>query len=189
MCYYFNMKILSKKHSSEVIKNLNLNRVPELVLGVYDKDAIIKFCNNYPSDRYILRDVDNPSGKYFFCKNVNECVESAKSYSGNFSLGISCFSYKNIILLGEIILTKNNITIVASNDKDANHRNVYQKAVIDTTTTLDDDKLWDVEGVESLIKYLVEHNIYDVIVEFVIYDQPVGVNNHKVLIVELRSNY
>ena len=183
------MKILSKKHSSEVIKNLNLNRVPEIVLSAYDQQSIIQFCKKYPSTKYILRDVDNPSGAYFFGKNVDECLESAKKYVGNFSLGISCFSYKNIVLLGEILLTKNGVTIVATDDGEVHHRNVYQKAIINTTTTLDNDKLWDVDGVETLIQYLVEHNVYDVIVEFVVYDQPVGVNNHKVLVVELRSDY
>jgi len=36
---------------------------------------------------------------------------------------------------------------------------------------------------------LIKHNLYDVIVEFVIYRDSVGVNKERVLIVELRSEY
>ncbi|MBR1987944.1 MAG: hypothetical protein IKA36_02775 [Clostridia bacterium] len=104
-------------------------------------------------------------------------------------MAVSCFAYENIVLLGEICLTKDGVTIVGSNHKDAHHRNVYQKAIINCKTTLDDDKIWDVLGVEELIAYVAGHNLYDVIVEFVVYDKPVGVNNQKVLIVELRSDY
>ena len=183
------MKINSKKHSSELIKMLNLNRVPEIVCTQYNKAEIREFCENYVEKTYILRDVVNPSGKYYLCKNVEECVNNALNYEGAFSLAVSCFAYENIVLLGEVLLTKDNITIVASNDKTTHHRNVYQKATINTTTTLDDKKLWRVKGADQIIKYVAENNLYDVIVEFVVYDKNVGVNNDKVLIVELRSDY
>ena len=183
------MKINSKKHSSDVIKKLNLNRVPELICSFYEPGIINDFCNKYIAKKYVLRDLESPSGKYFICKSKEECVACAKEYSGAFSLAVSCFAYDNIALLGEILLTKESVTIVGGNAKGINHRTVYQNAIINTKTTLDDDKIWDVEGVEELIKYIVEHNLYDVIVEYVVYESPVGLNNEKVLIVELRSDY
>ena len=183
------MKILSKSHSSRMISNLNLNRVPEVVCTTYEESVINSFCNKYVANKYILRDVENPSGKYFFCTCKEDCLNFAKEYSGAFSLAVSCFAYGNIVLLGEIYLTKNNVTLVGGNDKGIVHRNVYEKAIINTSTTLDDDKIWEVDGVEELISYIIKHNLYDVIVEFVVYDKPVGINNEKVLIVELRSDY
>jgi len=183
------MKIESKKHSASVIKKLNLNRVPEIVCDVYEASVIESFCDKYVANKYILRDVENPSGKYFICKSKQDCLTYAKEYSGSFSLAISCFAYENIVLLGEVLLIKDKITIVATNEIGVAHRNVYQKAIINTTTSLYDDAVWAVEGAESLINYIVEHNLYDVIIEFVVYDKPVGVNNNKVLITELRSDY
>jgi len=56
-------------------------------------------------------------------------------------------------------------------------------------TTMEDDKLWEVPGFNDLIKYVIEHNLKDTIVEFVVFNHNVGVNNEKVLIVELRSDY
>lgn len=183
------MNIKSKKHSNEVIKMLNLNRVPENVFPVYNEQMITEFCLKNPSSMYILRDVENPSGNYYLCKTKEDCIINAKNYTGAFSLGISCFAYTNIVLLGEIVLTKNDITIVATDDKTLNHRTVYQNPIINKTTTIEDNSLFDIDGVELVINYLAEHNLYDVIVEFVVYDKPVGTNNDKVLIVELRSNY
>lgn len=183
------MKINSKKQSANIIKKLNLNRVPEVVCEIYEPSVIETFCNKYFAKRYILRDAENPSGKYYLCNNKEECLKNAKEYLGTFSLAVSCFAYENIVLLGEVFLTKESVTIVGGNAKGVVHRNVYQNAIINTTTTLDDDKIWDVDGVEDLINYIVNHNLYDVIVEYVIYDKPVGLNNDKVLITELRSDY
>ena len=183
------MRIESKKQSASIIKMLNLNRVPEVVCDVYETAVIESFCDKYVAKTYILRDVENPSGKYFLCNNKAECLVNAKEYKGSFSLAISCFAYENIVLLGEMCLTKDSILIVGSNDKNTRHRNVYQNAIINTKTTIDDNSIWSVNGVKEIFQYVVEHNLYDVIVEFVVYDKPVGLNRDKVLITELRSDY
>ena len=104
-------------------------------------------------------------------------------------LAVSCFKYKNIVLLGEVCLTKHNISIIAGNNKSIHHRNICDCVLINTTTTIDDKKLWQVKGVEEIIQYMLKHNLIDIIVEFVVYDRPVGVKNENVLIVELRSEY
>ena len=106
------MKILSKEESSKIISRLNLNGVPEVVFHKYDREAVEKFCDKYVVSRYILRDLENPSGQYYFCKNKAECVESAKNYKGAFSLGVSCFAYKNIVLLGDVQLKKDSIKMI-----------------------------------------------------------------------------
>ena len=183
------MQIKSKKESSNLIKNLNLNRVPELVLNTYNENEITKFCEANKSNLYILRDLVNPNGSYYFCKTKEEVLKNAINYKGAFSLAISCFAYDNRILVGDILITKENITITARNDKDANHRNIYENPLINLTTTLEDDRLWSIKGCKEIITYVIDHNLYNIIVEFVVYNKNVGTNNEKVLIVELRTNY
>ena len=183
------MKIISKEESSKIIARLNLNGVPEIVLHKFNKKLIEEFCDKFVVSKYILRDLENPIGQYYFCKNKTECCICAKNYKGTFSLGVSCFAYKNIVLLGDIQVKKDSVTLVARTDENANHRNIYDQTEINFTTTLDDEKLWDIQGFDLLIKYILDHNLYDVIVEFVVFDRNVGVNNEKVLIVELRSEY
>lgn len=184
------MKIESKRHSSETIRRLRLNGVPELVLHEYDENAIVNFCNKYPSSKYIFRDLSTPNGKYYFASNIEECLSCAKTYESTFSIGISCFSYGGVILLGEILVSGNNITLVARTDDKATHRNIYEQSEINfVNTTMENDKLWAVPGFNDLIKYIIEHNLKDTIVEFVVFNHNVGINNEKVLIVELRSDY
>lgn len=184
------MKIESKRHSAETIKRLRLNGVPEIVLHELDEQAIKNFCSKYPSTKYILRDLSTPTGKYYFASNLEECLNYSKTYDSTFSIGISCFSYGGVILLGEILVSNNNITLVARTDDKATHRNIYDQSEINfVNTTMEDDRLWEVPGFNDLIKYVIEHNLKDTIVEFVVFNHNVGVNNEKVLIVELRSDY
>ena len=183
------MKILSKKQSSEIIKKLGLNRVPEIILSQYDKDAICNFCNTHPSTKYILRDLDNPNGKYFSCKDKDECINNATNYIGNFSLAISCFSYNKIVLLGEILINKSQISLIARDDENANHRNIHENPKYNIITNIEDNKLWKIDGFEDIANCIIKHRLYDIIVEFVVYDKCVGTNNEKALIVELRSEY
>ena len=49
--------------------------------------------------------MSTPTGKYYFASNLEECLTYAKTYENTFSIGISCFSYGGVILLGEILNT------------------------------------------------------------------------------------
>ena len=104
-------------------------------------------------------------------------------------MAVSCVSYTGKILLGEVMIKNNRIIIGARNDKDSHHRNIYDNPCINLDTDWDDKRLWKVNGVEDLFNYLVSKKLFDVIVEFVVYDHGVGTHNNNVLVVELRSNY
>lgn len=183
------MEVKSKRHSSELIRDLNLNRVPEMILDKYDASKIEDFCNQYQEPVYILRDLDSPSGMFFVCKSKEECLKNAKNYPGHFSLAVSYSSYTGKVLLGDIMIDNNRVVIGARNDSASHHRNIYENACINLDTDWDDKRLWKVHGVEKVFNYVLSKNIFNVVVEFVVYDKKVGVNNEDVLIVELRSKY
>ena len=183
------MIIKSKKHSSELIKKLDLNRVPEILLDEYDYDKISAFCDKYKEPLYILRDLESANGMYFFCKSKSECLENAKEYKGRFSLAVSCSSYEGKILLGDIMIGDNRVVIGARNDPLSHHRNIYDKPCICLDTDWDDKRLWKVDGVEKLFNYILSKKLFNVVVEFVVYDRKVGINQDEVLIVELRTDY
>lgn len=183
------MEVKSKRHSSELIKQLEINGVPEIIFTTYDAAKIEIFCELNPASVYVLRDLSNPSGQYYICKSKQECIDNAKNYNGAFSLAISCVSYEGKVLLGEIMISNNRVMIGARNDKESHHRNIYDNPCINLDTTWDDKRLWKVAGVEDLFNYLTAKNIFDTIVEFVVYDHKVGTQNNNVLVVELRSKY
>ena len=56
-------------------------------------------------------------------------------------------------------------------------------------TTIEDNKLWDIPGFSKIMRYITEHELYDVIVEFSVYDCKIGVNKENVVISELRTAY
>ena len=183
------MEILSKRQSVEIIKKLDLNRVPEIILNEYDEGAINLFCDTYVDRVYMLRDLSSPSGKYFACKSKKECLENARYYKGEFALCVSYESYEGKVLLGDIMISNNRVIIGARSDKESHHRNIYENPCINLDTDWDDKRLWRVDGVKEVFDYLLSKHILDVFVEFVVYDRNVGVNNNCVLIVEMRSKY
>lgn len=183
------MNIKSKKESVRLIKELGLNGVPEEIISSYDESKIREFCSKYPAPIYILRDLYHPNGKYYLCYGVEECLLHAKNYESDFLLGVSVSSYEGKVLLGDILINKEKIVLTARTDKNSHHRNIYSEPEISLNTDWFDKKLWDIKGASSLIEYLVKHSLYDVIVEFVVYDNNVGIKNDKILIVEFRDNY
>ena len=81
------------------------------------------------------------------------------------------------------------VDLTARTDKDADHRNIYKNPKYNLHTNIEDNKLWDIPGFSKIISYISEHELYDVVVEFAVFDCAVGVYNEKVAIFELRSEF
>ena len=183
------MNIKSKKESVRLIRELGINGVPEEIIESYDDDKIRKFCSKYNAKTYILRDLYNPNGQYYLCHSVEECINNAKNYEKDFLLGVSVVSYDGKILLGDIFVNKEKIVLTARTDKNSHHRNIYSEPEIMLDTNWLDKKLYRIPGVDMLLKYITDHSLYDTIIEFVVYDNKVGLKNENVLIVEFRNDY
>lgn len=183
------IKIKSKEHSVELINQMGLNSMPQAVLDKTNPSKVKQFFENNPADEYIIRDIFTPMGKYAFVKNFEEAEEYLKTISANkFSISVS-FNGLERILLGDIFVKDNLVTISASTSESANHRNIYNSPEISLSCELFDDRLWNVPGFEKLIEYINEHNLYEVIVEFAIFKNKVGTQKNNVVIIELRSDY
>lgn len=179
------MKIASKQDSFNQIKKMRLNRVPEIITDNSNPNEVIAFMDKHPASTYVLRDVRYAIGKTFFITNKEECLEKIKKYDGLFSLAVSIKSYSGRKLIGDIFVSGDNVQLTYSTDENANHRNLEKSLY----SNLYDDALWDIPGFNDLIKYITDKNLLNVIVEFAVYDHPVGTNKEKVLIVELRTDY
>ena len=188
------MIIRTKKDSIEQIKRLKLNHFKEEVFGVRDIDKIEEFFIKNPAKEYCLRDSDKASGKFFFVKDFKEAQKFIKKYKNNVTICLSANEYdENIILLGDIKVQKqfgnDVIDLTARTDKDADHRNIYKNPKYNLHTNLENNALWEIPGFSKLIKYITEHELYDLVVEFAVYDCPVGVNKENIAIFELRSEF
>lgn len=186
------MFIKDKADSVAQIEKLGLNHFPEIVCGKHDKKSIEDFVNNFPADEYCLRDPNGTVGKYYFVNTVEEILEKAEEYDGVFTLCVSANPYdEDIVLLGDIKVYKNDnmVDITARTDSSANHRNIYTDPQYNMHISLDCDELWNIPGFSKLMSYISQYELYDVVVEFVVYDCRVGKNKENVVIFELRSEY
>ncbi len=183
------IKIKNKEHSINLIKQMGLNSMPQEVIDKTNVEKLKQFLKNNPADEYIIRDIFSPMGKYKLVKNFDEITNYLSTIDApKYSISVS-FNGLDRVLLGDIYVKDNFVTLSASTSKDANHRNIYDRPEISLSTELFDDKLWDVPGFEKLIDYINTHNLYGIVVEFAIFRNKVGTMHDNVVIIELRSDY
>lgn len=188
------MIVKTKRESIAKRKDLGLNGFPEGLFSVKDLTGIETFFKSNPASEYIIRDPIHPAGKYFFVNSFNECKEKLSQYEELITLNVSWNEFKeDIVLLGDIKVKKSFgtevVDLTARTDSQATHRNIYEEPEYNLHTNLEDDRLWKVPGFSKLINYIVEHELYDVVIEFIVYDCPVGIKKEKIVIAELRSDY
>lgn len=190
MCYHKLMiKIKNKKQSINLINQMGLNSMPQEVFSKENLARVKRFFEKNPAKEYVVRDIFTPMGKYALVKNFDECEKYVSTIPSNkFSLAVS-FNDLERILLGDILVKDNFVTLSASTSPSANHRNIYNNPEISLSCELFEDKLWNVPGFEKIIDYINQHNLFDVVVEFAIFKNKVGTHRDNVVIIELRSDY
>jgi len=186
------MELNAKVQAVLDLKRRNLNNLNQEIVYCNDIENIKSFVKNNPAPEYCMRDLDSPMGQYFFAKDFEQIIEFSKNYDERFLLCVSARSYVDqLVLLGDIRVDKENniVDLTARTDKSATHRNIYENPEFRLHTTLDDDKLWDVPGFLPLIDYISKNSLFNMIVEFGVYNIPLGTKNEKVAIYEIRTNY
>lgn len=188
------IKIKDKKDSIIKMKELGLNYFPLDFFSVEDIEGIKNFFEKNPSPEYVLRCTQKAKGQFFFVKNFEEAL----SLLGNFENEVTvCVSYRpyseDIILVGDICINRqgDNFTVelTATDEQSGTNRNVYQTPKFNFHASLDDDKVWKVPGFAKVARYISEHELYGVIVEFVLFDCKVGVNKENLVVSEIRTAY
>ena len=186
--------IKDKKDSINKMKELRLNFFPLEVFDVSALDEIKAFFDKYPAQEYVMRSPDKTNGNFFYVKDFDEAKGFLKYFNKEVTIDVSYRPYKdNIILVGDIKIHKGPfediVDITARTDSEATQRNIYHAPEYNMHTTLDDNKLWDIPGFSKIARYISDHELYDVIVEFGVYDCKIGVNRENVVITELRTAY
>ena len=94
------------------------------------------------------------------------------------------------LLVGEIeIFSNNDVYITVSTDKKASVRDALKNPIYNLKTNIFSKELKEIEYFNDINTYISKHKLYDVIVEFALYDKNVGINNEKIIIYELRTDY
>ena len=183
-----------KKDSIYKIKQMGLNHFPQDVFEVNDREGIKTFFEEHPAEEYVLRSTTKAAGKFFFVKNFQEAEEKLSNYESEVTISVSMRPYReDIVLLGDIIVKREGgsemVDITARDDENATHRNIYEEPKYNLHASLEDDRAWKIPGFSKIVRYIADHELYDVILEFVVYIGKVGINKENVAIIEMRTGY
>ena len=186
--------IKDKKDSVYKMKQLDLSHFPQDVFEVEDRQAIKEFFEKYPAEEYVLRSPEKASGKFFFVKSYEDAERFLDNYEEEVTISVSMRTYKeDIVLLGDIMVKREGgmeiVDISARDDENANHRNIYSEPQYNFHTSLEDDRLWRLPGFSKLMRYISDHELYDVILEFAVYAVKAGIKKDNVVIIEMRTGY
>lgn len=184
------MIIKNKIESINTINKLNLNRFPEQLFTKSEENQVKDFIEKYPAKYYAIRDREKSGGLFKLKVNQDKVLDEIKDYN-LFSINVSSANYeKNQLLVGEIeIFSNNDVYITVSTDKKASVRDALKNPIYNLETNIFSKELKEIEYFNDIYTYISKHKLYDVIVEFALYDKNVGINNEKIIIYELRTDY
>ena len=188
------IKIKDKKDSIIKMKELGLNYFPLDVFEVDDLSGIKAFFEKYKAEEYVLRSTNKAQGEFYFVKSFDEAVKLLTKFKNEVTLSVSYNEYKDdLIIVGDIKVHKgysgDTVDLTARTDSEATHRNIYENPQYNLHASLDEDRVWRIPGFSKIMRYISDHELYDVIVEFAVYDCKIGVKKDNVVITELRTAY
>ena len=184
------MNINSKIESSKKIKELDLNKFPEQIFTKDNLEAIKEFIEKNPADFYAIRDKSKAGGVFKLKVAADKILEEIDGYN-LFSINVSSANYvDNQLLVGEIeFLSNGEVYAILSLNPAASVRDAIKKPDFNLKTTIFDKKLSRIPHFDYIYKYISDNNLYDIIVEFALFDKEVGEKKEKVIVYELRTNY
>lgn len=181
--------IKNKIESLNFIKQKGLNHFGEEAFEKNDIDGVNKFMEKYPVKYYFLRELILSSPNIFYDLSKEEVLQHCKLYD-KFGLDVSSINYyDNRILCGEIIMDKKgNVIFSGSTNKDSTHRNFLKPNYFIKSTIFEKD-IKKVPSLDIAIDYIFKHELFNIVLEFCIFDEPVGINSENIVIYEARTNY
>lgn len=185
------MRIKTKIQSVEIINKLGLNQLPGILLERYDEPKLKSFLTNNKAAFYVVRDKTVAASPKLKMVKFDEVIEYCKKCEiEKFTVEVALYNYFNAqILVGEINIQGDKIDYILSNNSNFTLRDCYQAPDYNGTSDIFDKKLQRIKGFEKIIDYAFEHNLFNVIIEFSVFNRPIGIKNENIVIWELRTDY
>ncbi len=185
------MKIRNKIESVETIKQKKLNSFPEKIFYRGQQEEASKFLEKYPAKFYAVR-----SKEIVGCKDnnfkvlKNDVLKEIEKFN-LFSINVSSYNYvSNFVLIGDIMISKNNdVWFIGSTNPNFTGKMAEKYPDFNYSTDIFDKCLNSIPSFDLIYGYIIDHDLLDVIVEFAIYDCPVGIYNEEIVIFEIRTEF
>lgn len=184
------MIINNKLESINKIKELGLNKFPEELFKANEENRVKQFLNAYPAEYYAIRDKSKPNGIFKLSVNYKDVLNEIKEYN-LFTINVSSINYAdNQLLVGEIeILSNGEAYVTLTTDKYASVRVACKNPMFNFKTNIFDKRLNCIPNFDIIYEYIIKNHLQDVITEFALFDEPVGIKKEKVIVYELRTHY
>lgn len=159
--------------------------------GVFSKDSLNElktFLKQYKYPYYNIRDKSKSMGDFLYKITEEEVIKNSYKYD-KFSVYESLAEAdKNLILQGDIFISKDfELCASLSDVKGISNRVAMQEPKYHIRTDLKENREPYIYGLKKVIDYVITNCLFDVYVEFSLFDIPVGINKENILIWELRN--
>ena len=184
------MIIKNKLESIKKINELCLNKFPEELFRSGEEIKVQEFLEKYPAKFYAIRDKSKACGTFKLKVSSEDVLTEIKDYN-LFTINVSSYNYvENQLLVGEInILANGEVYLILSIDPTASVRDAIRNPDFNLKTNIFDKRLNEIPYFDYVFQYILSNNLYDVIVEFALFNKNVGINDEKIIIYELRTDY
>lgn len=184
------MFIKNKLESMKKISKLGLNKFPEQLFKVGEQEKVREFLTCYPAQYYAIRDKSKAGGIFKLKVAANDVFAEINHYD-LFTINVSSANYvENQLLVGEIqILSNGEVYATLSVDQTASVRDALRNPTFNLKTDIFDKKLNKIPHFDLIYEYIITHNLQNVIVEFALFDQEVGIRKERIIVYELRTHY
>ena len=184
------MFITNKLESIKKINELGLNKFPEQLFSENDTEKVIEFLSKYPAKYYAIRDKSKAGGIFKLKVAYEDVLSEIKGYT-LFTINASSANYvENQLLVGEIeVLSDGRIYAILSTNSNYSVRDALSNPSFNLSTDIFDKKLNQIPCFDIIYKYIIDHRLQNVIVEFAMFDTKVGIKEQNIIIYELRTHY
>ena len=184
------MVIQNKLESIHKIRELELNQFPEELFQKGEEEKVLAFLKKYPAEYYAIRDKSSAMGRFFLKVSSCDVLERIKEYT-IFTINVSSINYSSSqYLVGEVsFLSNGEVYLTASKNSSYSVRDALRNADYNFKTDIYDKRLKEIPEIDFLYSYLYEHHLIDVIVEFALFHDRVGIYDDHIIIYEIRTSY
>ena len=189
------VRVDNKKHSDKLIKSLGLNYVPYKVFegNTFTEENIKEFTQGRKT-LWNVRDYDSYSGNFRIGLTEEQicCLDINKNAKIKISESMKKYDLNNMVIQGDIFVdNKLNVIGTVSKVKGETLREVTNNPSMFETIRCNIVNEKINVGIRSeihkIIDYICEHNLFNVIVEFSMYDCSVGITGDNIIVWELRT--
>lgn len=185
------MKVRNKVESIKIIRQNKLNSFPEKLFTKNQEEDVIKFIKENPAEYYAVRSKEIVGcKKNNFKTPINEVLNEIKNFN-LYTINVSSYNYtSNLVLIGDIMISKNNeVWFIGSTNQNFTGKMAEQYPDFNYYTDIFDKRLNTIPDFDLIYTYIVEHDLVDVIVEFAIYNCPLGIYNERIIVFEIRTEF